>query len=251
MKQVLKTLDIAKKYQNYKLDTVFGVVGGEGVGKSTFVLDCVDYLGGEENCICVDKNKMGEVLTSLKDKDPLQIDEAADGLYSKEGVSKFNKELEKLFMICRAKLWITFILIPDFFALSPMFRRRRINGLFHIYKRGRVKFYDKKAIEKINRNHDKYKSHEIRGAYPSYTDSFPDYKGRLLEAYNAKKNSKVSGMIGEFNTKIAEPPKKEKTKKEQVTELLNAGWKQVDIAKTLGMYPSEISSIKSKVNKLI
>jgi hypothetical protein len=247
MKEVLKTLDIARKYQNYKLDSVFTIVGGEGVGKSTFVLNCVDYLGGEENCICIDKNKMGEVLTSLKEKDPLQIDEAADGLYSKEGVSKFNKELEKLFMICRAKLWITFILIPDFFALSPMFRRRRINGLFHIYKRGRVKFYDKKAIEKINRNHDKYKSHEIRGAHQSYTDSFPNYKGKLLEGYNAKKNSKVSEMIGDFNSKIAEPPKKDKTRKEEVAELLQAGWKGADIARKLKMAPTNVSAIKKEV----
>src|SRR3990172_5598317 len=161
MKRVYRILDIAKKKQEKDCDSVFVVVGRERSGKSHFTLACMDYLGANDNQIVIDKNKLGESLASLKDCDAFHFDEAADGLLSKDAMNKWNKELERLFMIIGAKRLITFLLIPDFFLLSPYFRKQRVTGLFWVYKRGSVAFFSRKKIDKINFYHDKYRTNRI------------------------------------------------------------------------------------------
>ena len=237
MERVYRVLEIAKEAQKKDCDSVFAVVGGERMGKSMFTLHCLDYLGASPESICVDKNNLAETFKKLKKYDCLDFDEAIDGLFSKEGLKKFNKELEKLFMICGQENWITFVLIPDFFMLSPMFRKRRIIGLFHIYRRGRVKFFDRIAIKKINFNHDRYKTPDIKGAKPLFYDTFPKYKGRLLKPYLEMKAAKVEQQKQNFADNVAEPKPHivKVSKKARAIALLKEGWKPRDIAKELQM----------------
>ena len=250
MLRVEKVLEVAKAAQQKDCDSIFAVVGAERVGKSTFALCCDEYLGARPECICVDKNKLGETFTALKKYDVFHFDEAADGLYSKEGMNKFNRELEKLFMICGQENWIVFILIPDFFLLAPMFRKRRIIGLFHVYARGRVKFFDRSGIKKINFYHERYRTSDIRGR-PLFSDTFPKYKGGLLKVYLEKKADKVKQQLGSFAENTKARPVNEPTKKERAVELLNKGWKTSEIAKELKMYPADVSHIKSKIGGVV
>ena len=230
MKRVEETLEIAKEAQKKECDTVYIVVGRERVGKSHFTLSCDDYLKGTVENICVDRKYMNETLTSIGKGGMFHFDEAADGLYTKDGMKTFNKEMEKLFMICGAEQWISFILIPDFFLLSPYFRKQRVVGLFYVYKRGRVAFFDRTGIMRINTYHEKFHTPDIRGGRPLYYDTFPIYKGRLLEGYNQKKEAKIRDMVHEFSQKIIKPSY-EKSKKEKIIELYKNGYSRMDIAK--------------------
>lgn len=245
MKRVECILEIAKEMQGKDCDSVFIVVGRERSGKTHFVLSCIDYLGAGEESIVVDKKELGESMSQLKDCGVLHFDEAADGLLSKDGMNKWNKELERLFMIIGAKRLITFIVIPDFFLLSPYFRKHRVVGLFWVYKRGGVAFYDKYKIEKINYYHDRYKITKFT-VRPSFYDRFYIYKGRLLEAYLKKKNAKVNGLINEFNERVKANPKcfNGESKKERIIDLLKQGWKVSDIAKEVKATRPYISDIK-------
>lgn len=233
MKRVEKTLDIAREAQKKDCDSVFVVVGRERVGKSNLTLHCDEYLGAQLGNIVVDKKYMGEGLASVPIEGTFHFDEAVDGLYTKDGMKTFNKEMEKLFMICGAKKWITFVLIPDFFLLSPYFRKHRVVGLFWVYARGKVAFYDRAGIKKINFNHEKYRTSEIKGGRPLYYDTFPKYKGHLLEGYLQKKDAKMTGMIASFQEVTAKPPKSDKSKKERIIEMHKNGWKAKDISKEI------------------
>jgi len=246
MLRVQQILDIAKAAQQKDCDSIFAVVGAERVGKSTFALCCDEFLGARPECICVDKNKLGETFGALKKYDVFHFDEAADGLYSKEGMNKFNRELEKLFMICGQENWIVFILIPDFFLLAPMFRKRRIIGLFHVYARGKVKFFDRSGIKKINFYHERYRTSDIRGK-PLFHDTFPKYKGSLLKVYLEKKADKVKQQIGSFADNTKSKPVNEPTKKERIIELFKAGWRSSEIAKELKCDIRNVSSYKKLI----
>lgn len=250
MEKVKKILDIAVEKQKEDCDSVFVVVGRERSGKSTFTLHCMDYLGATPDQIVVDKNKLGETLKKLKDGDAFHFDEAADGLFSKDAQSWWNKNLEKLFMIAGAKKLITFLVIPDFFLLSPYFREKRISGLFIIKKRGVVCFYTKRKIDYINYLHKRYRIDRINVS-ESFYDFFPNYEGRLLAEYLVKKNEKINSFIDFFSqNSFTAPPKQGITKKQQVVELLSNGWRVTDIARKLGIRATYVSDIKRSITKL-
>lgn len=247
MKRVIETLEIAKKAQEKDCDSVFVVVGRERSGKSHLTLNCDDYLGAEDKSIVVDKFKLGECLGTLNDCDVFHYDEAADGLFTKDAMNKWNKELEKLFMIIGQKRLISFLLIPDFFMLSPYFRKHRIVGLFWVYARGKVAFYDRHGVEKINYNHDRNKNSKINGGRPLYYDTFPIYNGRLMPGYKIKKDDKVKSLIGTFttNTEVKPAPQKQPLKKDLVIDYMKQGWKPVEIARELKMNLNYVREVVS------
>lgn len=237
MKFVIQALDIAKEAQQKDSDTVYAVVGRERSGKSHFALNCVEYLNGEIAGVVIDKDELGKSLNSLKEGGIFQFDEAADGLYSKDAMNKWNRNLEKLFMVIGAKKLISFFIIPDFFLLSPYFRKHRIHGLFWVYKRGKVAFYGRHEIEKINFIHDKYKTNKISGARPLFYDHFPIYKGRLIEEYTKKKMAKINSMIDTFDkaTRLEIPmaAKAKMTKKDMIINMSKDGVDSKTISKAL------------------
>jgi len=226
MKRVHQILDIAKDMQKKDFDTVFVVVGDERMGKSEFTLHCDEYLEATNNSIAMYKEKIGACLNSLDNKGIFHMDEAIDGFYAKEGMKNTNRELEKLFVVFGAKNFITFLLITDFFLLAPYFRYKRIKGMFWIYGRGKVCFFDKDGIAKINHNHQKFKTREIRGAKPLFYDHFPKYEGRLLKQYKSEKGIKVAEAINSFNRATNRPAPevkgKDTSKKELIIQMANA-----------------------------
>ena len=240
MQYIKKIIDLAKEKQGKDFDSVFIICGTEGTGKSHLGLNCVDHLGGNIKNIALDKEDFIEVLSDIKDEDIVMFDEAGDGLFSRDFASKSNKDLVKTFMIIRAKRLITFLVLPTFFMIDTYFRKHRVRGLFYVYQRGKVAFYDKQGIEKIMRFGEK--NHKITGR-PAFRDHYPEYKGRLLEEYKKKKAKKIKETL-----EALKPENQEKEKKQKEKELLA---EEIMRMEAQGLTQQEIADIKQVSRKTI
>lgn len=236
MRAIQGILDIAKAKQKHGHDSVFIIAGLEGIGKSTLELWAHEYLKGKQANICLDKEDMFRALGSIEDKEVLSFDEAGDGLFSRDFSSNVNKTLVKTFMIIRAKRLITFLVLPSFFLLDVYFRRHRVRGLFYVYRRGRVMFFDREQIQKIIAIGEKYQ--KISGTKPLFYDNFPNYKGVLLEEYLKKKDIKIKETLKNLQATMKV---RGGTIREQIHEFIKAGKRTTDIAKILNIAPSDIS----------
>lgn len=241
MKNILKILDIAKEKQEKDFDTVFIICGQEGSSKSHLALQCLDYLGGDIDKISLDQNDFVQSLQSCKDGDTLVFDEAGDGLFSRDFASAMSKQLVKLFMVIRGKRLITFLVLPSFFMIDAYFRKHRIRGLFYVYKRGRVAFFNQDKMKKIimwgERNQNLWVTK------PNFYDYFPIYKGKMLEDYRAKKKKKIQETIDNMNMANS----KEGSKTALIKKLILDGMKNIDIANTLKCNVNYVSQVKSSI----
>ncbi len=241
MKYIQRILDIAKEKQIQDYDTVFLIVGAEGSSKSHLALNCLEYLGGTADKICLDQNDFVEGLQACEDEDTIVFDEAGDGLFSRDFSSNMSKQLVKAFMVIRGKRLITFLVLPTFFMIDVYFRKHRVRGLFGVYKRGRVGFFSKKKIEKILRYGEK--SQNIWVTKPDFVDTFPIYKGPMMEEYKRKKKHKISETLKGMMVKNS----KAGTKSHTIKQMILQGVRPTDISKITGSHLSYVSMIKNKM----
>jgi hypothetical protein len=195
MKNIHKLLDISYKKNKNDHDTVFCIVGDEGSSKSTLGLHIHDYwldlVKREPNIkrIGLDVEGFKVALSRAKKLDIAIFDEAGDGLYSRRTMSAMNVLLTKTFMTIRALNLLTILILPDFFDLDSFFRKRRVRGLFYVYRRGRVMFFNRRQIQQII---DKCEDRKrIYGVSPSLYDTFPKYQGVLKKQYDKLKRDKT------------------------------------------------------------
>lgn len=171
------------------------VISGEvGVGKTIFCLHLIELWYrvvlerddfDEEYIRHVSGSRL-EWVKNLRVFQALDInanDEGADGFLSKESMSKFGRDIQKLYNVFRKKFFFTIIIIPDFFDL-PLYFRKRIKGLFWINKRGRFKYYSKTGIKYLNAFNERKDLKTFDGIRPFFSGVFPDYKGILREPYD-------------------------------------------------------------------
>jgi len=143
-------LNIRSHMENEKYDFPLIICGGTGNGKTMFQLHLIELwykviLQQEFNAehIKYVQNTRLNWIRNFKDLKPLDInsnDEGADGIVSKEGMTKFGRDIQKLYNVFRKKLYFTPILIPDYFDL-PLYFRKRVRGCFEINKKGQFKYY--------------------------------------------------------------------------------------------------------------
>lgn len=195
MKNIHKLLDIAYRKNSNDHDSVFCIVGAEGSSKSTLALHSHDYWLKKRRLkpdICrigLDVKGFKNALAKAKKRDVVIFDEAGDGLYSRQTMSRVNVLLTKTFMAIRAQNLLTLLVLPDFFDLDTFFRKRRVRGLFYVYRRGRVMFFNQMQIQKIIDKCEGLK--RIYGVTPSLYDTFPKYTGILKKDYDKLKREKV------------------------------------------------------------
>lgn len=197
MEKIKTILNIAKEMQEQDTDSIFLIVGMEGSGKSHLGLHCLEYLNGTPAQIALDKIDFLDILKVIPDERTVVFDEAGDGLFSRDFASQINKELVKTFMIIRGKKLIVFLVLPSFFMLDTYFRRHRVRGLFYVYKRGHVAFFDKRGITSII--HKGEKDQQIKGARPIFYDTYPRYNGYMIEPYKVMKRKKIDDTLSNLN----------------------------------------------------
>jgi len=175
------------KEKNYDYPVV--ICGEPGSGKSMFSLHFYELWYRvilkqrvtPEHIKNINAERM-EWLRNFKTLSEFDInidDEAADGFSSKESMTRFGRDIEKLYKINRKKKFLTPLIVLDFFELPPFFRKRA-RGVFWVYKQGRFKYYSKTGIKYLNAynsSYNKIKSMEV--ARPLFTGIFPDYRGTL------------------------------------------------------------------------
>lgn len=255
MLRVQKVLDVAREAQQLNDDTVYVVLGRTRKGKSTFVLCDMDYLKGKQEAIALYKHEVAGAIRSAGIRGIFDFDEAMEGVNSKEAMGKFNRELEKIFLISAENSMITFLVLPSYRILARTYREDIIDGIFEVYERGKVVFYDRFEVKKINRHMDKYGT--FGGGKHSFRDTFPDYRkgnGYLAEGYNKRKKEKVNEALEEFDRQTNPNKKIEKavlTKSDLIRELkrVNPGITNVDLERATGSAHSLVSSVMLKMKK--
>lgn len=203
MKSILQLIDVNIYHQNRDNDVVWGIIGEEGSGKSNLMMHVKDYYCNKMNIpleikdIGLNVQDFKVALTRNKDRpfaNPV-FDEAQDGLYSREAMKgNLNILLNKTYMAIRGMRFFTILCLPDFFSLDTYFRKKRIRGLFWVYKRGHCAFYTKDQVSFISMQKS------FKGVKPIIRDTFPKYKGKLKKEYDALKKERMSAQIKRLET---------------------------------------------------
>lgn len=244
--RVKELLEIAKEAQKKDDDTNYIVIGRTRTGKSTFVLHCMEYLRAKDTDIAMYPEEVATAIRSAGVEGAWMFDEAIEGIESKEGQSRFNRELEKLFLITAGNKMITFLIIPVYKLVASVFREDIIDGLFFVYARGKVMYYSSKKLRAIHAYMERHKG-KFGGAKPSFKDHFPLYRGYLAKSYMEKKNKKLTDALASFEDRVKKNKETIVSKRQQIVELVQKGWKPSEIAKELKVATSYISECKNRI----
>ena len=227
--ETIKKIVIESKKKLYKdHDCLFVIVGPEGSGKSHLMMNILDIYNPNSKISDISMNAKDFVrsLRHMKRYGNPVFDEAGDGLYSREAMGGFNRLLNKTYMAIRGLNLFTILVLPDFFDLDSYFRKHRVKGLFQVYKRGSVKFWNKRQIEYINIYCDKTRQITQK---PSVYDTFPIYKGHLAEQYKELKLQKIKETLNNLDGNL--DPIANLPAKTQISYLLKLNLTPLEITK--------------------
>lgn len=212
----LKSLELVKKNVRFNnMDWVHTNTGREGSGKSTLaLLTCLEFSKGGQpftvDNIAFTGKDFHHLLTKVPEGSAVLFDEGAEGLFSRDSMNRFNKQIVKTLMSIRGRNLFICINIPDFTSLDRGLRNRRVMSLTEtryivdkhkMMRRGIFHFYDASKLDAYYRD-DKGILH---APFPTYVDTFPDVselpiwqeylaKKQVFYADKAKKAEKASAM---------------------------------------------------------
>ncbi len=115
-------------------DRIYVVTGREGLGKSTLTMQlayCVDQNLSLDNIVFT-ANQLEKRIKESKKNTAIIFDESFSGLSSKGAISKENKRLVRLLMMCRQRNLFIFIVLPSFFLLEKYVGIFRSTALFNV-----------------------------------------------------------------------------------------------------------------------
>jgi hypothetical protein len=205
-KRIVQMLLNVKEGITREYDYVLVVSGDTGTGKSHFGLQLAEtwqqIIGKKINNklidqVNVDREQWLKRFQNLESLDINIFDEGAYGLGSKQYMERFAKTLEMLFQVIRFKQFFTVIIVPNFFRLNKFFREDRLRGLVWISKRGSYKWITRKNVVKLCNLNERRFIKRMDIVTPFHTNKFPEYKGKLLEAYNKQKEEGVNKILNE------------------------------------------------------
>lgn len=182
MDNLLKSnTDIAKAVIKKDWDMIFACDGGEGSGKSVFVMQWAIYCNPALtiNNLAFNPNEFRKAIINAKKYDAIIYDEAFTGLSSRATMSLINRTLVSMLAEIRQKNLFVFVIMPTFFDLDKYVALWRSRALVHIYtgenwERGYFAFY----------NIDRKKRLYIMGKkYYSYSQPKPNFTGRFTNHY--------------------------------------------------------------------
>lgn len=188
-------------------DFLLVVVGDTGTGKSIWALDLIEtwykvilqkeITKDSVECINTNYDVWLKRFRTMGEFDLNIYDEGATALDSKEFMSKISRDITKMFNVFRSKKFFSVIVLPNFFNLNKYFRQNRVRGLIYINKRGKYKLFTKKTINFINYINDKRTFKTLDGFDEIINNTFPDYKGVMLEQYLKNKNEGIDKILDE------------------------------------------------------
>lgn len=142
------------RIQTNFLDIFLGITGAEGIGKSTIGIQIASLVDPEfiVDDVCLTGRQLTHNMRIGKRGKAIVCDESATmGLFSREAMSRTNKEFVKLFTTIRKKGFILIVVVPNFFYFDTYLREQRIISLIHMRRRGYYRFFNEMGLIAINR----------------------------------------------------------------------------------------------------
>jgi hypothetical protein len=162
-------------------------------------------------------------------------------------MSDFNKDVIKMYTVIRGKGLFTILVLPSFWYLDKFFRMHRVKGLWHVYSRGRVAFWNKRQIARMIQKGEDHQ--DIWAVKPSLRDAFPVYKGYLLEDYKVLKAKKIADTITAMKDKYKSGESALTETQAEVLALRKQGKLQREIAETMNLSGGRVGDIFAQIKK--
>lgn len=250
MKRVQKLLDITfDGLTKRDYDSVIGVFGDEGVGKSTFLLHIIEYwVTKKYNCIKpedikyidLDINKWAEQLSNSQKFDISILDEGGK-LSNKRSMSNLNLAVNQAYQIIRGDNLLSILALPSAFDLDGFFTKRRMRGAFLVYERGKVAYWSRKRLRKIIELNQNRMIKSMWVVKPTFNDTFPKYDGILREAYLDKKREFMKDTRKELAQTIKKITGEQDDETKQIIDFRKKGKTFNEIADEVGCHRTTIS----------
>jgi len=167
-------------------DRIIPVVGSEGVGKSTWILQAIwlyeQARGNDPDPATVmnavvfdDRDAFRDKLLAADEGDPIAVMDAAHILYNRDVMMPDQKETEKSLLDIRVENYVIFLGYQDWGDIPRTLRKRRAENAFYIPRRGYVKGYNR---DQLDEKHSELDDEEWPD--PALEDTFPSLEGTEL-----------------------------------------------------------------------
>ena len=150
---------ISENLQN-DYDHVTLICGLEGLGKSTIAIKMCAIISPSLHTsqVCFNPDKFIQAMIDAQKGESVIIDEGALFLFSRESVSKGNRDIVKLLSIVRQKNIHLAICIPDFWSVDNYVRRHRASTLIDVKSRGTYEGLNRSGMQIANDHAGKKKA---------------------------------------------------------------------------------------------
>lgn len=167
-------------------DRIILVIGDEGAGKSTFILQAIwlyEQIRGYDPSpasvldavVFDDREVFRQKLLNADKGDPIAAMDAAHLLYKKEAMNPDQIDTEKQLLDIRIGNHPIFLGYQDWNDVPDILQRRRAENAFYIPQRGYVNGFSRAALD------EKYNEMDAKEwPDPSLRDTFPSLEGTAL-----------------------------------------------------------------------
>lgn len=172
-------------------DRIIPVIGTEGVGKSTLILEMIWLYNQHRNIDPDPASVMSHVVFDSRDAfrdeligaapgDPIAVMDAAHILHNMDVMMPDQKETERSLLDIRTENYVIFLGYQDWGDIPKGLRSRRAENALRIPRRGLVYGYNRKQLDE---KYDDLGKNEWPD--PALRDTFPDLEGtELWERFN-------------------------------------------------------------------
>lgn len=163
-------------------DRIIPVIGDEGNGKSTFILEWIArYEAHRGNpidpqsilhyVIWDDHDAFTEFIAKADPGDPIAVMDAAHLMHKKEAMNPDQIETEKTLLDIRIENHPILLGYQDWGDIPDQLQRRRAKNIFHVPRRGVVHGYNRESMDEM------YAGSTFEWTDPDMRDVFPDLAG--------------------------------------------------------------------------
>ena len=196
--------DFDAKVKN-KTGALIVIDGGLGQGKTTFMIECMDYINKINGLPPIDLKGCQFSMGGLEFEDNIEkcfkqglpcigYDEAGD--FNRRGaLSKINSLLNRVFQTVRAYNCVVFIVLPCFLVLDmDLYTNDIVQGLFHLHNKQQGKYGDFKLYDMHTMLYMKKIAKDHSNPMMCYNKVIPNMQGHFKDL--GEERSKLLDEIG-------------------------------------------------------
>ena len=198
MNKIIAWLEAAKQHLEKDYDMIVPVIGDEGMGKSTLIMELAwlwqpicdneQTIENAMNTIAWDRNQFKTYISSKEQYSMIVVHDAARVLSKKKAMHGAEIELEEDLLDMRFGNYLVLLGFQEFDLLPTMLATRRAKQLLRIPERGIVHGLNESGIRK-RYNDDKWPKPVLR-------DSFPSLEGKhLWDAFESEDQRRKQARI--------------------------------------------------------